>query len=126
MSKPSLKLRLDSTIYSLELMQKSNYSASTNLVLSYLYDIQKNDVPEHTITQYLRYCKQQNNKGVPQWYTQLSIIWGLYSIAMNQKPNYYKALQIAAAMTPHEEVFTKEEEAELEESLKGLGYIWKS
>ena len=42
---------------------------------------------------------------------------------MNQKPNYYKALQIAAATTPHKEVFTKEEETELEESLKGLGYI---
>jgi len=42
---------------------------------------------------------------------------------MKQKPNYFKALQIAAAMTPHEEVFTKEEQVELEDSLKGLGYI---
>ena len=51
-----------------------------------------------------------------------------------QKPNYHKAVQIAAAMTPHEEkdvvatvehkeVFTKKEEAELEDNLKGLGYI---
>ena len=46
---------------------------------------------------------------------------GIRIDTMNQKPNYYKALQIAAAMTP--QVFTKEEEAELEESLRGLGYI---
>ena len=48
---------------------------------------------------------------------------GIRIDAMNQKPNYYKALQIAAATTPHVEVFTEQEEAELEESLKGLGYI---
>lgn len=48
---------------------------------------------------------------------------GIRNHTMNQKPNYYKALQIAAAMTPHQEVFTKLEQAELEESLKGLGYI---
>ena len=55
--------------------------------------------------------------------TLVNINRGVYSISMNQKPNYYKALQIAAATTPHEEVFTEQEEVELEESLKGLGYI---
>jgi len=48
----SLSRRLNAVIKSIESSQEYGYSATNNLILSYLYDIRDNNVPKETLKRF--------------------------------------------------------------------------